>query len=461
MWKKISVLLLGVLTIGACTDDNIVLPDDAQDERLVEITISAGVDGSGSTRTSIANASGKNFWEVGDSVGIWVLDKNDMLVNGNKKPYKFKVVRVKSDQTKCELQGQVPAGYENNLFAAIYPYKESARLEQDYYGDYQIPWVNDKGDLVTYRDNSYKYRLSATIPTVQKAVKGSYDPEAYISIAVMESAGADLNFKNACTLIKFTAPSNTGKNITEVKLETRDVENYTDEIDYLTGKFYIYYAPTLDDIIAPPGYLKPEVVSDELKNKLLIANMLTNGDNQKYVTLKAPEGEYLEPGATYYMVVRNFLNMEFEQAPVLPSTGGGAVGEIINGYYLFSTLDYLKDYVERMHYSPLEESSGEKELQVDDYVGYPMLKTGHILTFTASDRTACTRKFKATSTVSDEKTYTYYGYSEEDLDPEGGVMWYNITVKSRTISSGFNFERNTYMPLTFTDNASNWTGKFQ
>jgi len=413
------------------------------------------VDAEGSTRTFIA-ASGDNFWKVGDSIGVWVLNDAGSVVTGPQ-PYKFKVTEVKSDQTKCTLQGKVPAQYENNRLAAIYPYQADATLEK--VDKFNVPCVMKDGYFDCIDDENYKYLLTANVPTVQKAVKGSYDPEAYISIAVMNEVGTDLNFRNACTLIKFTAPSNTGKTITSVKFESRNETELDEQVNDLTGRFEIAYCPT-EYGYSPAGYNAPNA---EMKNFLLVANMKPVGANTKSVTLEAPEG--FEPGATYYMVVKSFIS-NYEMSTTLPETGGGNwVDPQVDGVIFYSTAvpNPLRAYDENdriINYTMSESPTPLDDITVNVSKGYPLLKSGHILYFTASDGTVCTRKFKASSTVETTEE-TLRAVKPSEL-VEGEVnYWYWVTRKTITTTSGLNFERNTYKPLTFADNSSNWSGKFQ
>lgn len=453
MLKRFGMFLLCLSALWACTDDDVTVVEQNDLDRMVEITINAGVDAEGSTRTFIA-ASGDNFWKVGDSIGVWVLNDAGSVVTGPQ-PYKFKVTEVKSDQTKCTLQGKVPAQYENNRLAAIYPYQADATLEK--VDKFNVPCVMKDGYFDCIDDENYKYLLTANVPTVQKAVKGSYDPEAYISIAVMNEAGTDLNFRNACTLIKFTAPSNTGKTITSVKFESRNETELDEQVNDLTGRFEIAYCPT-EYGYSPAGYNAPNA---EMKNFLLVANMKPVGANTKSVTLEAPEG--FEPGATYYMVVKSFIS-NYEMSTTLPETGGGnwvdpQVDDVI--FYSTAVPNPLRVYDENdriINYTMSESPTPLDDITVNVSKGYPLLKSGHILYFTASDGTVCTRKFKASSTVETTEE-TLRAVKPSELVEGGTNYWYWVTRKTITTTSGLNFERNTYKPLTFADNSSNW--KFQ
>lgn len=107
----------------------------------------------------------------------------------------------------------------------------------------------------------------------QSPVAGSYDPAAHIAVAYTESA--ELSFKNACALLKFTVAS---ENVSEVVVYTTGGGENT---LYLSGNF--------------------DVDMSEQNNYKFSR---TSGDGSwggNYVKIKAAEGAYLENGKTYYM----------------------------------------------------------------------------------------------------------------------------------------------------------------
>lgn len=105
---------------------------------------------------------------------------------------------------------------------------------------------------------------------VQSPVAGSYDPAAHIAVAYTE--GTELNFKNACALLKFKVA---GENVSEVCVYTTGGGS---ERLVLSGNFNI-----------------------DMESPFAIS---TSGDGyatQGYVKVVAAEGTYLENGKTYYM----------------------------------------------------------------------------------------------------------------------------------------------------------------
>lgn len=104
----------------------------------------------------------------------------------------------------------------------------------------------------------------------QSPVAGSYDPAAHIAVAYTE--GTELNFKNACALLKFKVA---GENVSEVCVYTTGGGS---ERLVLSGNFNI-----------------------DMESPFAIS---TSGDGyatQGYVKVVAAEGTYLENGKTYYM----------------------------------------------------------------------------------------------------------------------------------------------------------------
>ena len=119
----------------------------------------------------------------------------------------------------------------------------------------------------------------------QLPVAGSYDPAAHIAVAYTESA--ELSFKNACALLKFTVAS---EDVSEVVVYTTGGGENT---LYLSGNF--------------------DVDMSEQNNYKFSR---TSGDGSwggNYVKIKAADGAYLENGKTYYMTclpVTAVLNLE-------------------------------------------------------------------------------------------------------------------------------------------------------
>lgn len=119
----------------------------------------------------------------------------------------------------------------------------------------------------------------------QLPVAGSYDPAAHIAVAYTESA--ELSFKNACALLKFTVAS---ENVSEVVVYTTGGGENT---LYLSGNFDVD-------------------MSDQNNYKF----SRTSGDGSwggNYVKIKAADGAYLEKSKTYYMAcipVTAILNLE-------------------------------------------------------------------------------------------------------------------------------------------------------
>lgn len=111
--------------------------------------------------------------------------------------------------------------------------------------------------------------ITASFPSVQTAVAGSFDPKAFISVAQSDAEG-NFSFKNVAALVKFTMPEGEEDVITSATLTA----NADDE--KLCGPVKITF--------------------DENGNPIATAN----GTMTNAVTLKGP----LVAGETYYFVVR-------------------------------------------------------------------------------------------------------------------------------------------------------------
>ena len=118
-------------------------------------------------------------------------------------------------------------------------------------------------------DASDKTLKKLWLKDVQSPVAGSYDPAAHIAVAYTE--GTDLNFKNACALLKFKVAS----------------ENVSEVCVYTTG-----------------GGSERLVLSGNFNIDMDNYAISTSGDGfatQGYVKVVAEEGTYLENDKTYYI----------------------------------------------------------------------------------------------------------------------------------------------------------------
>ena len=134
------------------------------------------------------------------NVSKWKGEESIQVI-GKKGSYKFTAsVNGQSSSATFNLDGS--GSYNETEVMAVYPYASGG-----YVGDFAKKKVSN-----------------VSIPSVQRAVAGSYDPNA--AVAVAHATGTTLNFKNAVSLLKFTMGSAGVKNVTiygemsEVEIET-------------------------------------------------------------------------------------------------------------------------------------------------------------------------------------------------------------------------------------------------
>ena len=139
----------------------------------------------------------------------------------------------------------------------------------------------DKGVVAVYpagghdaeikeKDGKTTVTVNTTVPSVQTATAGSYDPAAAVSVAY--STDDHLRFKNATAMLKFTVGT---ENIKSVVFEGLDGE-------------------------AVSGDMEVEMKAD---GSLKEVAATPHNQNSFAVELVAPEGEDLQKGVTYYVAI--------------------------------------------------------------------------------------------------------------------------------------------------------------
>ena len=246
--KKI-IILLGVLSLVlsmmAC---NKIEEEAAENNgpanvvKLVPMTFSAsysydGVDDDETTKTVLDGLSIK--WKAGDKVAVF--DDVDPST-----PHEF---TANSDGDKTSFTGSVSGGAVK--FFAVYPY--SAAINCD---------ANDSGDYVG--------QMNVNIPSVQRPVVGSFDPDAAVMAAFTDATDKAFHFKVPFALAKFTV-------------------NYDNvySVSFSSGKNMT-------------GSLHINLKS----NGSIGTGDGTSGDKLKTLTIKNADNTPLTKGATYYAVMR-------------------------------------------------------------------------------------------------------------------------------------------------------------
>lgn len=270
--KKIAILFAALAALVSCNKENPVTPETPSQETysvtLTALAPTAGDD----TKTTLVEGGKFVHWSKGDAIKVMFAAQviKDELING-------------SDQ--FESEGQVLTSY----------FEEEAVNEANFRIDaFTLNAANKKFYIQTgialYPSSAYAksskiaYNNPTTtvyysLPNEQTAVKDNIESNlnfAYADVDIYEfTSGSvpELQFKNACSLIKLTMPQSfNDKNVVSVTIESNDAS-------YLSGKGTV-------DFDKFPGEFKVSVAGDS-KNP--------------GVTLVSEKG--FKAGASYYAVV--------------------------------------------------------------------------------------------------------------------------------------------------------------
>lgn len=270
--KKSFILFAALAALFSCTKENAVSPETPSQETysvtLTAVAPTAGDD----TKTTLVEGGKFVHWSKGDAIKVMFAAQvmKDELMNG-------------SDE--FESEGQVLTSY----------FEEETANEANFKIDaFTLNAANKKYYIQTgialYPSSAYaksskrSYNNPTTtvyysLPTEQVAVKDNIESNlnfAYADVDIYEfTSGSvpELQFKNACSLIKLTMPQSfNDKNVVSVTIESNDAS-------YLSGKGTVDFAKF-------PGEFKVDVAGDS-KNP--------------GVTLVSETG--FEAGASYYAVV--------------------------------------------------------------------------------------------------------------------------------------------------------------
>ena len=171
-----SIALSGLVLFSGCQRE-MEAPDSTPDSDLHKVVFHASW--APETKT-VLREDGSVWWEPGDSIKVFALinpveDATGATITGH-------VYTFVSTNTTCasatDFVGKVDSEFDEAIaYVAIYPYSSnsSASLTQ--------VWCN--------------------VPTIQTAIAGGFDPDAFVSFAVAD-ADNNLFFKNMCGGIKFS-----------------------------------------------------------------------------------------------------------------------------------------------------------------------------------------------------------------------------------------------------------------
>jgi len=129
----------------------------------------------GRTKATLGS-DGSVIWSADDSISVFTSDATRYL---------YDCKELINEGLSAVFEGDAPSG---DSYAALYPAQNAASFDS-------------KNNLV-----------SAVLPSVQNAVAGGFDPAA--SLAVAQSSGSELSFKNVCALVNFVVRDDNVKVIT-------------------------------------------------------------------------------------------------------------------------------------------------------------------------------------------------------------------------------------------------------
>ena len=187
---KTYLLCLGLaLTTASCSQDDFD-STEATSEKLVEMSFIAG-SSQPVTRTVLGTDGSTVTWQTNDQIGIGY---NTAI---NKKTYPFK-----TSTTGSEVRFWGQAADQQNPYFMMYPYQEKA--------------------TITVKSNTqaeYQYDF----PKNQKAVAGSFDPKANVSVGIIPHRGKKFIAYNVGGLLRFTIKGTS--DVKQVKLLAVGQEN--------------------------------------------------------------------------------------------------------------------------------------------------------------------------------------------------------------------------------------------
>ena len=270
--KKSFILFAALAALFSCTKENAVSPETPSQETYSVTLTAVAPTASDDTKTTLVEGGKFVHWSKGDAIKVMFAAQNiqDALMNGS---------------DAFESDGQVLTSYFDDETANVANFKIDAftlnAANKKYYIQTGIALYPSSAYAKSSKRayNNPTTTVYYSLPTEQVAVKDNIESNlnfAYADVDIYEfTSGSvpELQFKNACSLIKLTMPQSfDDKNVVSVTIESNDAS-------YLSGKGTVDFAKF-------PGEFKVSVAGDS-KNP--------------GVTLVNETG--FEAGASYYAVV--------------------------------------------------------------------------------------------------------------------------------------------------------------
>ena len=187
---KTYLLCLGLaLTTASCSQDDFD-STEATSEKLVEMSFIAG-SSQPVTRTVLGSDGATVTWQTNDQIGI------GYKTVSNQKTFPFK-----TPTTGSEVRFWGQAADQQDPYFMMYPYQENAKIA-----------------VKSNTQAEYQYDF----PKNQKAVAGSFDPKANVSVGIIPQRGKPFIAYNVGGLLRFTIKGTS--NVKQVKLLSIGQEN--------------------------------------------------------------------------------------------------------------------------------------------------------------------------------------------------------------------------------------------
>ena len=240
-----------MLVFTSCSSQD----DPTPEPRPVRISLTASA-GQG-TRTVLANDGSSVHFQPGDALSVFDFE-------GTNQKFLSQLSKVSRSAT---FTGEAMLNISKTLFA-VYPFDADTR----YY----------------YKGN--KHYIKATVPTVQKAVKGSFDPKANISVGSFVGNSSQSSYSvtlyNACALAEVSISRS-------LKCHKVVLSSVADTPLPLSGtRFFEPYQP--ESVQQPENEPENDSSSDQFPDVEVTSP-------SPYVSLVAPDGEVLD--GTYYIAL--------------------------------------------------------------------------------------------------------------------------------------------------------------
>lgn len=289
--KKIAILFAALAALVSCNKENPVTPETPSQETysvtLTAVAPTAGDD----TKTTLVEGGKFVHWSKGDAIKVlFFAHQGDPTVNDD---YYY-------TGRPWTSEGQVFSSYfnEETVSEAMFRIENWAWTKNDLcYKDLGVAIYPASATAVSKKteDSSLDYNcnteISFDLPVEQVAVEGNIQSNLNFSYARLDhhsfrkviagEESMDLQFKNACALIKVTMPQSFGdKKVTSVTIESKDKM-----------------------ALAGYGRVKTSTSTSKINQDIIGSNFTVSvGEGDELgVTLSCQDG--FNPGASYYAVV--------------------------------------------------------------------------------------------------------------------------------------------------------------